>query len=150
MSPSHQALIQSNAVTLRAGQFIDPDDPDNKDHLYTYWCIRAFPAPYTCVTYDSKFCYKAYGTDLTLYELTDLTPGKRYAWMVAYADSDTVSPIFSEERIFIVGDSKPDSHVKIKNSANASDFRMVSFIQWPDNPSAMHVFGDELNGVYDI
>jgi hypothetical protein len=144
--PENQEMIASMNLTLRAGQYIDPE---NNPHQSTWWMIRPFDQPYGCSEMNTPFCHIHSVGDLSFYEINGLISGMKYAWKVGYSDVSDETPLFSEEKTFIVGQSQIDETIHISASDNLIDFRMVSLIQWPEQSAGMHVFGDELGGNYD-
>ena len=144
--PSDDELIFENEVTLKAGTY---HDPDNDPHTCTYWMIRTLHKPYQCSEFNVPFCHKSLGQDLESYKISGLVTGMKYAWTVAYYDFCDDDPVFKNESTFTIGISELDEKVNIGQSAEVKNFRMVSFVQWPDNPSSMAVLGNEMNHHYD-
>jgi hypothetical protein len=79
----------------------------------------------------------------------------KYVWKVGYKDSGSGETSWSEEYTFKIGTSEADSSVEIDSGTEEADFKMVSFVQWPDNSTASSVFDvtyDKKNfriGTYD-
>ena len=146
ISPVENEIINESYVTLISGTYNDPDyDP----HRCSYWMIRAINTPFQCSNFNSFFCYKSSIGKLTTYTLSELKTGMKYAWKVGYSDFCNDNPIFSNETTFIIGNSLLDESVNITPGSNVNNFKMVSFVQWPDNPSSMAVLGNAIDYNYD-
>ncbi len=86
---------------------------------------------------------------MTVYTLSELDPGLKYAWKVGYMDTGSSETTWSAESNFKIGNSVTDSGPPILPGQTAADFQMVSITQWPDDPSAESVLGDDMGGEYD-
>ena len=88
--------------------------------------------------------------DLTQTILTSdlFIEGLQYVWRVGYEDSDA-QVAWSLEQSFKIGTSEADDTVDIISATDVADYKMVSFVQWPDDPRAEAVFGDDLGTDYD-
>jgi hypothetical protein len=82
---------------------------------------------------------------------TGFEPGLKYEWRTAYQDegSGKYSP-WSNRREFLVGQIEVDPNVPpVEPGVSFKDYKMISFIQWPDDPTAEAVFGPLMGGEYD-
>jgi Right handed beta helix region len=89
-------------------------------------------------------------TDLTETVLGSglFSEGLQYTWRVGYEDSET-QVSWSLEQTFIIGTSETDETVQVTSGTDVAAYKMVSFVQWPDDPRAEVVFGDEMASDYD-
>jgi Bacterial Ig-like domain/FG-GAP-like repeat/Right handed beta helix region len=89
-------------------------------------------------------------TDLTETILVSglFSEGLQYTWRVGYEDSETQIS-WSLEQAFIIGTSETDETVQVTSGTDVAAYKMVSFVQWPDDPRAEVVFGDEMASDYD-
>ena len=95
---------------------------------------------YGCSDYDASFDYEATTGNLTQHTVSGLEPGLKYVWKVGYKDSSgNIS--WSREYTFKLGASEADSILRIYPGAEVTDYKMASFVHWPDNPAATSVFG---------
>jgi len=139
VSPGHESVVTPGSVTLMTSPFSDPDgDP----HLSTYWQVRRADRVYFCSDYDASFDQVATtGPDLTEHASNGLEAGLKYFWMAGYSDFGTANTIWSQEYAFKVGASQVGDTLQIDPGTEVPEFRMVSFVQWPDDPAAESVFG---------
>jgi hypothetical protein len=147
ISPANESVISPGSVTLVTSPFSDPDgDP----HTQTFWQVRRADRVYYCSDYDASFDHVGTtATDLTQHVVAGLEPGLKYFWMAGYIDFGTAITIWSREYAFKVGTSQMGDTLRIDPGTEVADFRMVSFVQWPDDPAAESVFGvDTLDEVY--
>jgi|GEM_PF-2992183 len=155
LEPADNAIFkEGEAIILVAGPFSDPDGDDT--HAASRWMIRRADEPNYSYTMTVT---AADGLDLTEHTISaDLKAGLSYAWRVGYQDGGTGDFIFSDEASFAVGLRKVDVNVpKIAGGRQMKNYRMMSFVQWPDDPSAEAVFGPLLQekkprfriGIYD-
>jgi hypothetical protein len=147
ISPTDESVISPGSVTLTTSPFSDPDgDP----HTETYWQVRRGDRVYYCSDYDASFDHVGTtATDLTEHTVDGLEPGLKYFWMAGYSDFGTGNTIWSREYAFKVGTSQIGNAMRIDPGTEVADFRMVSFVQWPDDPAAESVFGvDTLDAGY--
>ena len=157
LSPLNEAIFSSGPVTLKASPFSDPDDDDY--HRKTYWMVRRGDKLYGCPEYDDSFDYVVQlnsadnvatkTTGLTEHTVSGLEPGLQYVWKVGYMDSSGTEIIsWSKEYSFKVGIPEADSNVSIAPGTEIEDLRMVSFIQWPDNPDSKNILGEKIGETY--
>lgn len=147
VGPKNESVMPDGPVTLRATHF---QDPDGDDHIRSHWQIRRADRVYGYPDDPPEFDYIDMAGDLTSHELDTVEPGLKYYWTVAYADSGSGKYTRSEkETAFKIGESIEDDTVKLGAGVEVAQYRMVSFTQWPDDPTCMGVFEDELGGVYD-
>jgi hypothetical protein len=147
ISPADESVISPGSVTLVTSAFSDPDgDP----HTETYWQVRRGDRVYYCSDYDASFDHLGItAPDLTEHTVDGLEPGLKYFWMAGYNDFGTAITIWSEEYAFKVGTSQVGATMRVDPGTEVADFRMVSFVQWPDDPAAESVFGvDTLDADY--
>ena len=144
--PDHEDLLNTNSITFQTGSY---HDVDNDPHICTYWEIRSFDKPYQCQDFNSSFCFKGSGVNLNSYEINGLQTGMKYAWRAAYSDTCDDLPLFSEEKTFIIGQPYEDENVSIQQSIDPKQFKMVSFVQWPEEPFAIDALRNGMNGEYD-
>jgi hypothetical protein len=124
-------------VTLNGSVF---SDPEGDDHVETYWLVRRADKK----NYDPVILT---GTD-TWCSIPGLDDGLQYVWKVGYEDGSG-NITWSEESRFCVGASENDDSVEIPPGTVAADFKMVSFVQWPDNPALAEVVGPQVAGNTD-
>jgi hypothetical protein len=146
VSPGDEAILQSGPVTLRASAF---SDADGDIHYETHWLVRRADRVYSCLDYDPSFDHVASTGNLTEHTVSGLQPELKYVWKVGYKDFGSGDTTWSEEYTFKLGTSEADRGVSIEPGRDQADFKMVSFIQWPDDPAAESVFFDEMGGIYD-
>jgi hypothetical protein len=156
LSPVNEAIFSSGPVTLKASPLSDPDDDDY--HKKTYWMVRRADKLYGCLDYDPSFDHVvqvnnaddvATTTGLTEHTVSGLEPGLKYVWQVGYMDSSGTEIIsWSKKYAFKVGISKTDSNVRITPGTEIEDLRIVSFIQWPDNPDSKNILGEKIGETY--
>ncbi len=82
---------------------------------------------------------------------TGFESGRRYEWRVAYQDagSGEYSP-WSEWDNFLVGASQVDENIPpMEPGLQMKDYKMISFIEWPEDPSAKAVFGPFVGEDYE-
>jgi len=139
VSPEHESVISAGPVTLTTSPFSDPDgDP----HIATYWQVRRADRVYFCSDYDASFDHVGTtGIELTEQAISGLEAGLKYIWMAGYSDFGTADTIWSQEYAFKVGASQIGDTLQIDPGTEVPQFRMVSFVQWPDDPAAESVFG---------
>jgi len=123
-------------------------DADGDAHVRTYWRIRRADMGYYHPDYDPSFTAAVDSGDLNGYTVQGLAAGLSYAWQVRYEDASGLLSDWSSESTFVIGRSVADSQVRVLPGSTEAEFRMVSFVQWPDEPSSVGVLGDEM-GVYD-
>lgn len=138
IQPPNGAIIEQGPVTLEA--LFNDETTIIKSH----WLVRrADRTVYNCPDYDASFDHIATTGDLTIHQVTGLEPGMKYIWTVGCEDASGVM-IWSQPYAFTMGVSVQDSSVHIHHGAKVGDYRMPSFTQWPRNPSAWAVLGDDL------
>jgi len=146
-SPPNEALLGDVSETLLISSgFVDTA---TVTLVETQWQIRRADRMYGCADYDASFSHTATSGDLTLHTVSGLESGMQYAWRVGYVDSDIITT-WSDEYTFTVGVSETDTSVHTTPGITMADYRMVSFVHWPDDPTATAVLGDELGTSYDI
>ena len=152
LTPTQNAIVLDSSVQLSGSAFSDPDTADV--HMYTYWRVRPYDAPYYCFSQMmSPFCHMSTLSDpsLTDYVVNDIYQGMKYFWQLSYVDEGSGQQSqWSDESSFVVGEKKSDSSVIIEEGRNVEDFCMKSFVMWPENPSAQEVFKHALPSGYDI
>ena len=147
LSPYNEAIFAAGPVTLQTSAFFDYD---GDTHVQTHWLVRRADRVYKCPDYDASFDHVATTTGLTEHTVYGLDPGLRYVWKVGYVDSGSGNVSWSQEYTFKIGTSEADSTVWIYPGTSAVDYKMVSFVHWPDDPAAGNVFGDEMGEInYD-
>jgi len=148
INPADQTAFASGPVTLIASTF---SDPEGDNHIKTHWLVRQansvyyrsdYPASFNAINDDTT-------TDLTTHVISGLESGLKYVWKVGYADSGSGEISWSQEYAFMIGSPEPDSSVNIESGTGIADFKMISIVQWPEDPLAESVFGDEMMGNYD-
>lgn len=138
-SPGDEERFGEGPVTLKSSQF---EDTDRDTHKQTDWQIKRADGKISAysVTRDD--------TDLTEHTVSsEIDPELKYVWRVKYKDSKGGFSPWSDKRCFKVGPSEKDT-VRIDPGNTADDFRMVSFVLWPNDPAAESVIGDDM-GEYD-
>ena len=145
--PTNHAIVSETNVTFQTSPF---DDYDDHSHTKTYWRIRRSDKPYCCSSANS-YCYTStvYDTSLTQYTSTSLLSGFEYAWQVAYEDENGYVSSWSKESFFVIGSLFVDRSIVIPEGEEAADYRMVSFSQWPKDPSIISILQDDIQGGYD-
>ena len=146
VSPANELIFAEGPVTLKTSPF---SDPNGDTHLQTHWLVRRADSVYYRSDYDPSFDQLVTAVSLTEHTVSGLKPGLKYVWKAGYVDSGSRDTSWSEEYTFKIGTSQAGSSVWIEPGAEATDFKMVSFIQWPDDPVSTSVFGDEMGGSYD-
>ena len=132
VSPASESIFDAGPVTLDTSDFSDPEEDT---HAKTYWLVRRADNPL-----DTSLDHVATTAPLTQHEITGLITGMKYIWKVGYEDSNgNIS--WSQEYAFTIGVSVMDTGIPIPAGREVEDFKMVSFVHWPDNPAAASVFG---------
>ena len=138
LSPADEATLEEGTVTLSTSEF---SDPDSDTHTESHWLVRRADSVYYRSDYDESFNTTVVAPDdLTHHEVSGLSSGMKYVWKVGYTDSGSGEISWSEEYSFKIGASEADSSVEIDSGTEEADFKMVSFVQWPDNPTSSSVF----------
>ena len=142
LEPNNEAVLASGPVILKAGAFLNID---GDTHGTTIWVIKRFDDPDISYTIDSgavtEFAFeKAYG---------ELDEGFKYVWKVGYQGYSSLKISWSKESSFKIGKSVSDNSVKIPQGIETKDFKIVSFVQWADNPDSINIFNSLLQGGYD-
>ena len=145
VSPANNTTFAAGPVTLQASTY---SDPEGDSHISTIWKVRKAGMPFGKSDYPASFLQTTTSGDLTQHEVTDVISGMKYFWTAGYTDLGSRSTSTSSESAFIVGTSTADGNVSISSGETASEFEMVSFIQFADDPAATSVLGDEV-GSYD-
>jgi hypothetical protein len=143
--PPSESVHSDGLVVLSAGAF---SDPDGDSHAQTHWLVRRADRPFHADP-EPDFNEITTGDGLTSYTLSNLDPGMKYAWKAGYMDTGSSETTWSAESNFKIGNSVTDSGPPILPGQTAADFQMVSITQWPDDPTAESVIGDDMDGEYD-
>jgi uncharacterized repeat protein (TIGR02543 family) len=142
-NPKNNAVIPPGPAELQTGGY---SDPEGDDHSKTWWQVSRTDDPELFINDKSD-------SDLTSYPVsTGFEPGLKYVWRTAFQDagSGKYSP-WSDVDTFLVGITEVDENIPpVKPGVTARDFRMVSFIQWPEDPSASAVFGPMMPRGYNM
>lgn len=141
LSPiNHEIFPAGGPVQLVAS---DISDPEGDRLMNACWLVYKYRAE--CDNPPVNACPLS---NMAEYTVTDLEPGMKYAWRVAYADcgSGSMSP-FSADGHFTVGAEGTD-RMQVEPGSAVADFTMVSVSVWPESPSAIDVFGAAI-GEYD-
>lgn len=136
-SPVDEAIISSGPVPLDTSAF---SDLDGDTHTESHWLIKRADSVYYRADYDTSFNTVVITGDLTQHTVSGLSSGMKYVWKVGYTDSGSGETSWSEEYDFKIGTSEADSSVEIDSGTEEEDFKMVSFVQWPDHSTASSVF----------
>lgn len=143
VSPLSGHALPGNPVTLQAGPFSDDEDDE---HIETRWLIKKDEPDATLIRYgcpDGKFMEftddATSAADLTRHTFENLEPGYSYIWKVGYKDSGSGIISWSEEYEFKLGMSTEDA-IHAAAATDETDFKMVSFVQRPDDPASTSVF----------
>ena len=141
IAPAGNTVVPSGPVTLRSGPYADPE---NDPHSGTWWQVSRSGIP--GVVYS-----EASGTDLEAHAIIQgLDAGLQYTWQAAYQDAGSGQYTWSDPETFVVGESTVDENMPpVVPGIGVGDYRMISFIQWPLDPSAMAVFGPLMGDGYD-
>ena len=132
-----------SSVTLMASAF---SDSDGDAHARTHWQVRRSDGTV------SEFTTEASDESLTQLTLAadELPAGLRFHWRVRYEDGRDAMSSWSDERSFRVGESVtlPWNGGQVIPAGNVpADFRMISFVHWPDDPSCGGVFANVFDKV---
>jgi|GEM_PF-5756057 len=128
-------------IELKAGPF---SDPEGDDHDMSRWQMKELGE--TTWTYDESSAI-----DLTAHTVSNLKSGTQYTWRVGYRDSGSGVTTWSAEGTFVIGESEVDADIpRAEPGISIADYKMVSFIQWPADPSAGGVFGPIMNADYRL
>ncbi len=139
ISPGDEAVFEEGTAILRSGTF---SDPDGDEHEKTQWFLRRADR---ANAFSESISIR---DELTEHTVSGLEPGLKYFWKVRYEDSRGGISSWSREYALKMGHSVRDNAPRIDPGMTAADFEMISFVHWPDNPSAESVFGDDI-GEYD-
>ena len=145
LSPANHAVFATGPVTLITGGFADSE---NDEHIETHWLVRRADGEYGAPDYNSSFDYIATASGLVEHTVSGLEPGLEYAWKAGCKDAGSLMTTWSDESFFVIGVIQTDTSVSVPAASSPADSTMVSFVIWPDDPSSMSVFGDELGGKY--
>jgi methionine-rich copper-binding protein CopC len=140
--PEDNALVSAGTVRLQASEF---SDPEGDIHVESRWRIKRAD----CDDCDEPQEYSATSGDLTAYSLYGLYPGVRYTWKVGYTDAGNGNISWSEAYFFTTGVSEMTTGMRIEPGVTISDYRMMSFFVYPNNPSCGGLFENEAGGKYD-
>ena len=137
-SPADESYFDEiDAITLKAGVF---SDSDGDDHAQTKW--QVLRADNRDLVYEEIST-----TDLTQHTIPagSLDPGLKYVWRARYEDSNGNLSSWSSELSFKVGTSETESLPAVESGVAMTDFGMISFVHWPNDPNATSV----INVTYD-
>ena len=131
---------EADVILLDGGAYIDVD---GHLHLETYWQVWRADSGEMVIDEVSS-------VDFTQYTIASmmLPAGLKYIWRVGYMD-EFGEIGWSEENSFKLGTSETDESVQVTTGSDVADYKMVSFVQYPDDPRAEVVFSDELGADYD-
>ncbi|CAN2041433.1 membrane-bound lytic murein transglycosylase D [Candidatus Magnetomoraceae bacterium gMMP-15] len=146
ISPLNNAMFDEGPVVLKTSPFFDPD---NDEHISTYWMVKRADRVYGCSDYNSSFDHTAFTADLTEHAVYGLDSGLEYVWKAGYKDSGSGQISWSQEYRFKIGKSIPGETVKIDAGTQVGNYKMVSFVQWPDIPLSQNVLQNDLGANYD-
>ena len=138
-SPADLTQMTGTSVTLEGSAFDDPDAGDT--HTESQLQVRMAGKSYGISSYPASFAQTGTSGSLTTFTVSGLINGMKYFWQIRYMDAGDTWSAWSAEISFIVGTSIPDNSVVIGAGSSALDFQMVSFAQFPDNPSVASVLG---------
>ncbi|RLD68542.1 MAG: hypothetical protein DRI98_11690, partial [Bacteroidetes bacterium] len=140
LMPAENESLPAGDVLLESSAFHDLDNDVDPLEEIVHWKIRRFDQikPFLEVTSNNLEEYTAVG----------LAEGMKYAWQVGHEDPDGVQS-WSQEYCFKMGTSMTDSTIQIEPGIELADFKMVSYVQWPDQIMAEGAFGDAVVGNYD-
>ena len=138
-SPVDLTRMTGTSVTLKGSTFDDPDAGDT--HTESQLQVRMAGQPYGRSSYPASFTQTVTIESLTTFTVSDLVDGMKYYWQICYLDSGSNYSAWSAEISFIVGTSIPDNSVVIGTGSSAYDFQMVSFCQFPNDPSITSILG---------
>jgi hypothetical protein len=152
VTPANEAIFDAGSADLNGSAF---SDADGDTHTKTQWLVRRADRVYGCSGYDASFDYVATTGNLTQHTVSGLATGLKYVWQVGYEDAGSGAMSWSKESTFKVGISVTDSPLPIYPGTEAADYKMASFVHWPDDPAVTSAFGisyDTTNykiGTYD-
>jgi hypothetical protein len=129
-------------VELQTGGYSDPEDDA---HTRTWWQVAVQDDPDLIINETSD-------TDLASYLAgTGFEAGLKYTWRTAYQDAGSGQySSWSDKSTFLVGIPGVDENIPpVEPGLSFTDYKMISFIQWPDDPSAPAVFGPMMEDGYD-
>ena len=138
-SPADLTQMTGTSVTLEGSTFDDPDAGDT--HSESQLRVRMAGQPYGKSSYPDSFTQTLTSGSLTAFTVSGLVDGMKYYWQIRYKDLGGTYSAWSAEIGFIVGTSIPDNSVVIGAGSSAYDFQMVSFSQFPDDPSVTSILG---------
>ena len=133
--PANEARLAQGTVTLELEEF---SDPDGDEHAKTHWLLKRADGPMRVIKDVSSH-------DPASYHIGDLAPGLKYIWQADFKDERGGVSESSEMYAFKVG-TREEKTVKVPAGEDESDFKMVSFVQWPDDPRPEKVLGDDMGG----
>lgn len=136
--PADGAVISATEVTLQASAF---SDPEGDAHYRSYWEVRIYDSSYGRDDYPESFTAEVTEGDLTRHTVSGLTSGVQYIWHVGYVDAGSGTTSWSDGYRFTIGSSVTDNSVTVAAGTTTADYRMVSFVQWPDDPTGKDIFG---------
>jgi uncharacterized repeat protein (TIGR02543 family) len=141
-SPENNAVIPPGPVELFSGGY---SDPEGDVHVETWWQVGVNDDPGLIINEKSNM-------DLNSYLVSaGFEKGHRYTWRTAFLDSGSgrYSP-WSDRRSFLVGLSEVDENIPpVEPGISFKDYKMVSFIHLPEDPSAKAAFSLLLGDGYD-
>ncbi|MEE4356681.1 MAG: hypothetical protein V2I97_09430, partial [Desulfococcaceae bacterium] len=135
-------IYPDGTVTLQTAPF---SDAEGDSHLETVWMIYKSADP--C---DQSLIQHTSSADLTEFTVSGLLPGMIYRWKAGFRDSGSGKISWSEEQTLIVGEKIREESIWVEPGTEISDYRMITFPFWSENPAASRVLSEEIGGNYDI
>ncbi|KPA10489.1 protein containing DUF1566 [Candidatus Magnetomorum sp. HK-1] len=131
--------VENLSVTVTTDPFTDVDAKD--DHFQTVlklWRIDQ------AVNYTEIVMTASTSTVVTE---SKLSTNLKYCYQIGYQDTGSKMISWSDEHSFITGTPEPKLFAQIPPGVDISEYRMVSFTQWPSNPVATSIFSNL--GIYE-
>jgi hypothetical protein len=135
-TPLHEAALGD--VTEAVLESVPFDNTSARTHVTSHWRVRRADWDYGADTYDPSFNLTS-TTELNQHTVAGLEAGLQYKWQVGYED-DSGTIDWSREYAFSVGTAVIDGSVKASAGSSLEAYKMVSFVQWPDDSRAGSVF----------
>ena len=139
--PDENETLPAGDVLLEASTFYDLDNDIIASDARIHWKIRRFDQ-------IAPLIVEEFSGNLDRYTAIGLSDGMKYAWQVGYEDQHGVQS-WSQEYCFKLGTSITDNTVQIEPGIELANFKMVSYVQWPDQIMAESAFGDAIVDDYD-
>ncbi|MGM0452525.1 MAG: right-handed parallel beta-helix repeat-containing protein [Thermodesulfobacteriota bacterium] len=144
VAPVQGGIVDSppGASTVRVNLSADTySDPENDAHVQTCWKYGKFGNPLM-----ETSCSSTHLNELPV----ELETGMKYQWQAGFKDAGSNRVSWSDTETFILGQTQVDKDVPpVAAGDSIAGYRMVSFVQWPDNPSAEAVFAPLMEQAYD-